>query len=69
MYTQGCMQWWDDWVVPVGAPNPTAAYAFINYTYQPRHQPQIDAWTSSVTPVEGVSRSSRRPIPNRPRIS
>jgi spermidine/putrescine transport system substrate-binding protein len=54
MPTQGCMQWWDDWVIPVGAPNPTAAYSFINYTYEPKHQAQIDAWTSSVTPVNGV---------------
>jgi spermidine/putrescine transport system substrate-binding protein len=54
MPTQGCMIWWDDWVIPVGAPNPTAGYAFINYTYQPKHQAQIDAWTSSVTPVAGV---------------
>jgi len=54
MPAQGCMQWWDDWVIPVGAPNPTAAYEWINYTYQPKHQAQIDAWTSSVAPVEGV---------------
>jgi spermidine/putrescine transport system substrate-binding protein len=54
MPTQGCMQWWDDWVIPVGAPNPTAAYEWINYTYEPKHQAQIDAWTSSVTPVAGV---------------
>ncbi len=54
MPTQGCMVWWDDWVIPVGAPNPTAAYDFINYTYEPRHQAQISAWTSSVTPVKGV---------------
>jgi spermidine/putrescine transport system substrate-binding protein len=50
------MQWWDDWVVPVGAPNPTAAYKWINYTYQPTHQAQIDAYTSSVTPVAGVKK-------------
>ena len=24
MPTEGCMVWWDHWVVPVGAPNPTA---------------------------------------------
>ena len=47
------MQWWDDWVIPVGAPNPTAAYEWINYTYEPKHQAQIDAWTSAVTPVAG----------------
>jgi len=54
MPTEGCMVWWDDWVIPVGAPNPTAAYEWINYTYEPKHQAQISAWTSSVTPVEGV---------------
>jgi spermidine/putrescine transport system substrate-binding protein len=54
MPAQGCMQWWDDWVIPVGAPNPAAAYKWINYTYEPTHQAQIDAWTSSVTPVQGV---------------
>ena len=52
--TDGCMVWWDDWVIPVGAPNPTAAYKWINYTYEPKNQAQIDAWTSSVTPVAGV---------------
>ena len=35
------MLWWDHWVVPVGAPNPTAAYEFINYTYEPENQAQI----------------------------
>jgi spermidine/putrescine transport system substrate-binding protein len=54
MPAEGCMQWWDDWVIPVGAPNPTAAYEWINYTYEPKHQAQIDAWTSSVTPGKGV---------------
>jgi spermidine/putrescine transport system substrate-binding protein len=54
MPAQGCILWLDNWVVPVGAPNPTAAYAFINYTYQPQHQAQISAWTASVTPVTGV---------------
>jgi spermidine/putrescine transport system substrate-binding protein len=54
MPKEGCMLWWDDWVIPVGAPNPTAAYEWINYTYEPKHQAQISAWTSSVTPVEGV---------------
>jgi spermidine/putrescine transport system substrate-binding protein len=54
MPKEGCMVWWDDWVIPVGAPNPTAAYKWINYTYEPKHQAQISAWTSSVTPVKGV---------------
>jgi spermidine/putrescine transport system substrate-binding protein len=54
MPDEGCILWWDNWVVPVGAPNPTAGYAFIDYTYQPAHQAQISAWTSSITPVSGV---------------
>jgi spermidine/putrescine transport system substrate-binding protein len=54
MPTEGCMVWWDNWVVPVGAPNPTAGYEFINYTYEPENQAQIVEWTSSVTPVAGV---------------
>jgi spermidine/putrescine transport system substrate-binding protein len=54
MPDEGCILWWDNWVVPVGAPNPTAGYSFINYTYEPAHQAQISAWTSSITPVNGV---------------
>jgi spermidine/putrescine transport system substrate-binding protein len=54
MPTEGCLVWWDNWVVPVGAPNPTAAYEWINYTYEPRNQAQIVGWTSAVTPVAGV---------------
>jgi len=63
MPTEGCMQWWDDWVIPVGAPNPTAAYKWINYTYQPQHKAQIDAWTSSVTPVAGVKQIFQKTDP------
>jgi spermidine/putrescine transport system substrate-binding protein len=54
MPAEGCILWWDNWVVPVGAPNPTAAYEWINYTYEPDHQAQIDAWTGAVTPGLGV---------------
>ena len=43
MPDEGCILWWDNWVIPVGAPNPTAAYEWINYTYEPEHQAQIDA--------------------------
>ena len=54
MPTEGCILWWDNWVVPVGAPNPTAAYDWINYTYEPKNQAQIVAWTNATTPVDGV---------------
>ena len=38
----------------MGAPNPTAPYEWINYTYEPRHQAQIDAYVNAITPVAGV---------------
>ena len=41
-------------MIPAGAPNPTAAYEFINYAYEPENQAQIVGWTSAVTPVRGV---------------
>jgi len=63
MPAQGCMQWWDDWVIPVGAPNPTAAYKWINYTYEPKHQAQIGAWTSAVTPVNGIKQIFQKTDP------
>ena len=44
MPDEGCILWSDNWVVPVGAPNPTAAYEFINYTYEPENQAQIVAY-------------------------
>ncbi len=54
MPDEGCMTWWDEWVVPAGAPNPTAAYEWINYTYEPKNQAQIVGWTSATTPGSGV---------------
>jgi spermidine/putrescine transport system substrate-binding protein len=63
MPKEGCMVWWDDWVVPVGAPNPTAAYKWIDYTYEPQHQAQIVGWTSAVTPVAGVKPILRKTDP------
>ena len=52
--TQGCMLWSEDMVIPVGAPNPTAAEAFMNYVYDPKNQAKIAAYVNYVTPVEGV---------------
>ena len=56
MPDEGCIIWYDNWVVPVGAPNPTAAYEWINYTYEPHHQAQIDAYVNAITPVAGVQK-------------
>jgi len=52
--TEGCMLWSEDMVIPVGAPNPTAAEAFMNYVYDPKNQAPIAEYINYVTPVEGV---------------
>lgn len=54
MPDEGCMLWSDNMVIPVGAPNPTAAYAWMNYVYEPENQAQIAAYNNYVEPVEGV---------------
>ncbi len=54
MPTEGCMLWSEDMIVPVGAPNPTAAEAFMNYVYEPEVQANIAEYVNYVTPVEGV---------------
>ena len=54
MPTEGCMLWSDNMVIPVGAPNPTAAEAWMNYVYDPENQAQIAEYVNYVTPVEGV---------------
>ena len=42
MPEEGCMLWSDNMVIPIGAPNPTAAEAFMNYVYDPMNQAQIE---------------------------
>jgi spermidine/putrescine transport system substrate-binding protein len=54
MPEEGCMVWSDNMVIPVGAPNPTAAEAFMNYVYDPVHQAQIEAYVNYVSPVAGT---------------
>jgi spermidine/putrescine transport system substrate-binding protein len=54
MPTEGCMLWSEDMVIPVGAPNPTAAEAWMNYVYEPKVQANIAEAVNYVTPVEGV---------------
>lgn len=63
MPDEGCMIWSDNWVIPVGAPNPTAAYEWINYTYEPQNQAQIVGYVSSVTPGAGVQEIFEREDP------
>lgn len=54
MPTEGCMLWSEDMIIPVGAPNATAAEAFMNFVYKPEVQANIAAYVNYVTPVEGV---------------
>jgi len=54
MPEQGCIIWADNMVIPVGAPNPDAAYEFMNYVYDPKNQAPIAAYNSYTTPVVGV---------------
>lgn len=54
MPTEGCSLWSDNMVIPVGAPNPTAAYAWMNYVYKPENQAQITDYNFYFSPVEGV---------------
>lgn len=54
MPTEGCMLWSENMVIPVGAPNPTAAQAFMNFVYKPEVQANIAEYVNYVTPVEGV---------------
>jgi spermidine/putrescine transport system substrate-binding protein len=54
MPDEGCMLWGDNMVIPVGAPNPTAAYEWMKYAYEPKNQAQITNYNYYVTPVEGV---------------
>jgi spermidine/putrescine transport system substrate-binding protein len=54
MPTEGCMLWSEDMVNPIGAPNPTAAEAFMDFVYEPEVQANIAEYVNYVTPVEGV---------------
>ena len=54
MPEQGCILWSDNMVIPVGAPNPAAAYEWMNYVYQPENQAQIANYNYYFSPVKGV---------------
>jgi spermidine/putrescine transport system substrate-binding protein len=52
--TDGCDLFFDQMVIPVGAPNTPAAYEWMNFTYEPEVQADITAYVNYVQPVEGV---------------
>jgi spermidine/putrescine transport system substrate-binding protein len=63
MPKEGCMLWSTSMEIPVGAPNPQAAEAFINYVYDPRVQAKIAEYVNYVTPVKGVQQILRKTDP------
>jgi spermidine/putrescine transport system substrate-binding protein len=52
--TDGCDTFFDQMVIPVGAPNTAAALEFMNFVYRPEVQVDIAAYVNYVQPVEGV---------------
>src|SRR5918994_7709224 len=52
--TDGCDLFFDQAVIPVGAPNTAAALEFMNFVYEPKVQADIAEYVNYVTPVEGV---------------
>jgi spermidine/putrescine transport system substrate-binding protein len=52
--TDGCDLFFDQAVIPVGAPNTPAALAFLNFAYTPENAARITEYVQYVTPVAGV---------------
>ena len=52
--TDGCDLFFDQAVVPIGAPNTAAALEFLNYVYEPEVAADITEYVQYVTPVDGV---------------
>jgi spermidine/putrescine transport system substrate-binding protein len=50
----GCDLFFDQAVIPIGAPNTAAALEFMNYVYQPEIAANITEYVQYVTPVDGV---------------
>jgi spermidine/putrescine transport system substrate-binding protein len=63
MPTEGCILWSDNFVIPIGAPNPEAALAWIDFVYDPKVQADIAAYVNYVTPVSGVQEILRQRDP------
>lgn len=54
MPAEGCIFWFDNMVIPVGAPNTAAALEFMSFVYEPEVQADIAEYVNYVTPVDGV---------------
>lgn len=54
MPTEGCTQWMENMVIPVGAPNTAAAIEWMNFVYRPEVAVDITEWVEYISPVQGV---------------
>ena len=69
MPEEGCMLWSTSMEIPVGAPNPAAAEAWINYVYDPEVQADIAEYVNSSHRWRGSRRSWRSAIRSSPATS
>jgi spermidine/putrescine transport system substrate-binding protein len=61
--TDGCDLFFDQAVIPVGAPNTPAALAFLNFAYTPENAAKITEYVQYVTPVAGVQEILQQSAP------
>jgi spermidine/putrescine transport system substrate-binding protein len=61
--TEGCDTFFDQMVIPIGAPNTAAALAFMNFAYRPEVQADIAEYVNYVTPVSGVQEIVKKDDP------
>jgi spermidine/putrescine transport system substrate-binding protein len=54
MPTEGCTQWMENMVIPVGAPNTAAALEWMNFVYRPEVAVDITEYVEYISPVQGV---------------
>ncbi|HET8861625.1 MAG TPA: spermidine/putrescine ABC transporter substrate-binding protein, partial [Solirubrobacterales bacterium] len=54
MPTEGCTQWMENMVIPVGAPNTAAALAWMDFVYRPEVAADITNYVEYISPVQGV---------------
>ncbi|HEX5763845.1 MAG TPA: extracellular solute-binding protein [Solirubrobacterales bacterium] len=54
MPTEGCTEWMENMVIPVGAPNTAAALTWMDFVYRPEVAADITEYVEYISPVEGV---------------
>jgi spermidine/putrescine transport system substrate-binding protein len=54
MPAEGCTLWSDNMVIPVGAPNVGAAFAWMEFVYEPKVMVDLTEYITYIPPVEGV---------------